>query len=60
MMESGTLGKETQYQTHETRSFLECGFDSNAVKVGMRVVAVLKDKSKRTGGLTDIEYFKPE
>ncbi len=29
-------------------------------KIGMRVTAVLKDKSKRKGGLTDIEYFKPE
>lgn len=34
--------------------------DPDAVKVGMRVVAVLKDKTKRTGGLTDIEYYKPE
>ncbi len=34
--------------------------DASDVKIGMRVSVVLKDKSKRKGGLTDIEYFKPE
>ena len=34
--------------------------DAGNVKEGMRVVAVFKDKSKRSGGLTDIEHFKPE
>ena len=30
-----------------------------ALKIGMRVQAVFKKKSKRTGALTDIQYFKP-
>jgi len=34
--------------------------DAGNVKVGMRVLAVFRDKSKRSGGLTDIVYFKPE
>ncbi len=34
--------------------------DTSDIKIGMRVTAVLKDKSQRKGGLTDIEYFKPE
>jgi uncharacterized OB-fold protein len=33
--------------------------DPGAVKIGMKVQAVLKDKSKRSGGLSDIDYFKP-
>ncbi|MHA2424669.1 MAG: Zn-ribbon domain-containing OB-fold protein [Candidatus Thorarchaeota archaeon] len=34
--------------------------EAGNVKIGMKVAAVFKDKSKRTGGLTDIDYFKPE
>lgn len=34
--------------------------DPSEAKIGMRVTAVFKDKSKRKGGLKDIEYFKPE
>lgn len=34
--------------------------DFDLVKLGMSVVAVFKEKSQRKGGLTDIEYFKPE
>jgi uncharacterized OB-fold protein len=30
-----------------------------SAKVGMKVKAVLKDKPKRTGGLTDIDHFAP-
>ncbi len=30
-----------------------------ALKIGMRVQAVFKKKSERTGALTDIQYFKP-
>ena len=33
------------------------GVDASSVKIGMKVKAVLKDK--RTGGLTDIDYFGP-
>lgn len=29
------------------------------VSIGMKVKAVFKDKAKRTGGILDIEYFKP-
>ncbi|UCH04671.1 MAG: Zn-ribbon domain-containing OB-fold protein [Candidatus Thorarchaeota archaeon] len=36
------------------------GVDLDAAKIGMTVKAVLKDKSKRTGGLTDIDHFAPE
>ena len=36
------------------------GVDSDTAKIGMKVKAVLKDKSKRTGGLTDIDHFAPE
>jgi len=35
------------------------GVDSKAVKIGMKVKAVLKDKSRRSGGLTDIDHFAP-
>ncbi len=35
------------------------GVDSKSVKIGMKVKAVIKDKGKRTGGLTDIDYFEP-
>lgn len=33
--------------------------DPNDVKIGMRVKAVWKDESERTGAITDIKYFKP-
>ncbi|KXH74027.1 MAG: hypothetical protein AM326_10180 [Candidatus Thorarchaeota archaeon SMTZ-45] len=36
------------------------GIDAESAKVGMKVKAVLKDKSKRTGGLTDIAHFTPQ
>jgi uncharacterized OB-fold protein len=35
------------------------GIDPESVKVGMKVNAVLKDKAKRTGGLSDIDHFAP-
>ncbi len=35
------------------------GIDAKSAKIGMKVEAVLKDKAKRTGGLIDIEHFKP-
>ncbi len=35
------------------------GIDAKSAKIGMKVKAVLRDKAKRTGGLTDIEHFKP-
>ncbi|MHA2141735.1 MAG: Zn-ribbon domain-containing OB-fold protein [Candidatus Thorarchaeota archaeon] len=35
------------------------GVDAESVKIGMKVKAVLKDKAKRTGGLTDIAHFAP-
>lgn len=35
------------------------GVDPDAVNIGLKVKAVLKDKSKRTGGLTDIDHFAP-
>ncbi|MHA2067329.1 MAG: Zn-ribbon domain-containing OB-fold protein [Candidatus Thorarchaeota archaeon] len=35
------------------------GVDPESVKIGMKVKAVLKDKSKRTGGLKDIDHFAP-
>ncbi len=31
----------------------------DALKIGMRVQAVFKKKTERTGALTDIRYFKP-
>ncbi|MEO0005298.1 MAG: Zn-ribbon domain-containing OB-fold protein, partial [candidate division WOR-3 bacterium] len=34
--------------------------DGKALKIGMRVKAVLKPKNKRTGAITDILYFQPE
>ena len=34
--------------------------DAGDVKIGMRVVPVFEEKSKRSGGLKDIKYFKPE
>jgi uncharacterized OB-fold protein len=36
------------------------GVDPETANIGMKVKAVLKDKSKRTGGLTDIDHFAPE
>ncbi len=33
--------------------------DPNEVKIGMRVKAVWKKESERTGAITDIKYFKP-
>lgn len=35
------------------------GTKQEAVKIGMRVEALFKEKAKRTGALTDIQYFKP-
>ena len=35
------------------------GFDADSVKIGMKVKAVMKEKSKRSGGLTDIDHFAP-
>ena len=32
---------------------------SKEPKIGMKVEAILKDKPKRTGAITDIDYFKP-
>jgi hypothetical protein len=32
---------------------------SEGLKIGMKVEAVLKDQSERTGALTDISHFKP-
>ena len=31
----------------------------DAVKIGMKVEAVIKDKADRTGGIHDIKYFRP-
>ncbi len=33
--------------------------DPNEVKIGMKVKAVWKAASERTGAITDIQYFKP-
>ena len=35
------------------------GVEAASVKIGMKVKAVFVDKSKRTGGLTDIDHFAP-
>lgn len=35
------------------------GAKPETLKIGMRVEAVFQSKSKRTGALTDIEYFRP-
>jgi len=35
------------------------GVDFESAKIGMKVKAVMKDKAKRTGGLTDIDHFAP-
>ena len=35
------------------------GTKPEALRIGMRVEAVFQSKSKRTGALTDIKYFKP-
>ena len=35
------------------------GVDPDQIKIGMKVKAVWKPESERTGSITDIKYFKP-